>query len=185
MDILLMNLQPLWSGVRTSITSNKDEQKLILNGSTVDPPVKDEDDETLLGAMAAGHARFGSGGRRGGAGGGNGYSGGGSSVHARGGRYGGGSGNHPTDEKGHHWCDPTNENHCHRCGQSGHIAARCIHNMPQHIKDWVMGNPSHERSHAAAESAQHVHTYDDVGTDSEDDEYRPQYSNGIQVPLRI
>ncbi|KAJ7750487.1 hypothetical protein DFH07DRAFT_769964, partial [Mycena maculata] len=76
-----MNLHISWSGVHTSITSNKDEQKLadvtsILNGSTVDLPVKVKDDETLLGAMAASNVRFGSGGRRGGAGRGNRYSGG-------------------------------------------------------------------------------------------------------------
>ncbi|KAJ7235707.1 hypothetical protein B0H12DRAFT_974591, partial [Mycena haematopus] len=56
-DVLLMNLHPSWSGVRTSITSNKDEQQLadvigILNGSSVDPLVKDEDVDTPM-AMAA------------------------------------------------------------------------------------------------------------------------------------
>jgi hypothetical protein len=68
-DVLLINLHPSWAGVRTTITSNKDEQKLtdvvgILNGSTVDPPVKDEDDKPASLAMAAIHRCFGSGGRR-------------------------------------------------------------------------------------------------------------------------
>ncbi|KAJ7716657.1 hypothetical protein DFH07DRAFT_715040, partial [Mycena maculata] len=121
-DILLMNLHPSWVTVRTTITSNKDEQKLddvigILNGSTVELPVKEEDEGPVL-AMAASGPRFGSGGRKGGAGGGN----------------GGSHQDHSFDDKGYHWCDPTNENHCHRCGRSGHIAARCIHDMPQHIK---------------------------------------------------
>ncbi|GJJ14832.1 hypothetical protein Clacol_009100 [Clathrus columnatus] len=46
-----------------------------------------------------------------------------------------------TDEKGLHWCDLTNEGHCHCCGRKGHIAARCITDMPQEIKDWVLGRP--------------------------------------------
>ena len=41
------------------------------------------------------------------------------------------------DEKGYHWCDPTNNRACHRCGQPGHIAAHCMYVMPQHVKDWV------------------------------------------------
>ena len=43
------------------------------------------------------------------------------------------------DEKGNRWCDPTNEGHCHRCGRAGHIVSCCIHNMPQQVKDWIMG----------------------------------------------
>ena len=27
------------------------------------------------------------------------------------------------DERGYRWCDPTHDNHCHRCGHTGHIAA--------------------------------------------------------------
>ena len=50
------------------------------------------------------------------------------------------------DEKGHRWCDPTNENHCHRCGRTGHIAARCIADMPPEIKTWVLSRPGRERN---------------------------------------
>ncbi|KAJ7082794.1 hypothetical protein C8R44DRAFT_992144 [Mycena epipterygia] len=63
-DVLLINLHPSWAGVRTSITSNKDEQKFddvvgILNGSTVTPPVKEEADDAPSDlAMAATTARF-------------------------------------------------------------------------------------------------------------------------------
>ncbi|KAJ7210418.1 hypothetical protein GGX14DRAFT_363326, partial [Mycena pura] len=188
-DVLLMNLHPSWSGVRTSITSNKDEQKLadvigILNGSSVDPPIKDEDQELPAGALAASNARFGSGGRRGGAGGGNGHSGGG---RGHGGGYtGGGHGSSDTggdrvsDDKGYHWCDPTNENHCHRCGRSGHIAARCIHDMPQHIKDWVMA----PRDRANASTGEHANSSYTLDYDS--DEHAPRFTDsGIQIPIRI
>jgi hypothetical protein len=47
----------------------------------------------------------------------------------------------PEDKKGFHWCDPTNEGHCHHCGHPGHIAAHCIYNMPQDVQDWVMNYP--------------------------------------------
>ena len=57
------------------------------------------------------------------------------------------------EDKGYRWCDPLNEGHCHRCGRSGHIAARCIHDMPQHVKEWVMNGPPHQpdSGHFAAE----------------------------------
>ena len=45
------------------------------------------------------------------------------------------------DEKGNRWCDPMNENHCHRCGRIGHIAARCVYDMPDDIKSWVLDRP--------------------------------------------
>lgn len=56
------------------------------------------------------------------------------------------------DEKGYRWCDPSNENCCHRCGRSGHIAARCVYDMPPDIKDWVLGRPASsgkEKAHMA------------------------------------
>ena len=43
------------------------------------------------------------------------------------------------DKKGNRWCNPTNEGHCHWCGRMGHIVSRCIHDMPQQVKDWIMG----------------------------------------------
>jgi hypothetical protein len=69
------------------------------------------------------------------------------------------SSGHGRDEKGFRWCDPTNEGHCHRCGRSGHIAARCIYDMPQQIKDWVMRVPGSSGSfqdtahHSSADAA--------------------------------
>ncbi|KAF5374694.1 hypothetical protein D9615_008924 [Tricholomella constricta] len=43
------------------------------------------------------------------------------------------------DSKGFRWCDISSDN-CHRCGCSGHIAARCMYNMPSHIKDLISKN---------------------------------------------
>ena len=52
------------------------------------------------------------------------------------------------DNLGRRWCDPTNEDHCHRCGRRGHISARCIHDMPPDVVKWVMAHPrASERSH--------------------------------------
>ncbi|KAF7333941.1 hypothetical protein MSAN_02396000 [Mycena sanguinolenta] len=203
-DILLLNLHPSWATVRTTITSNKDEQKLediisILNGSTVDP-VKQEISDL---AMAAQNGSFGSGGRRGGGAGGAGPRNVVMEVSVAAAAI-------PIEAvqvlravmrmeavlalrvvplrttKGFHWCDPTNENHCHRCGRSGHIAARCIHDMPQHIKDWVMNSSPCERANtAAAEHAHYTYNFNDVSDDSDDEPDAPRYDGNIQIPLRI
>ncbi|KAF8169895.1 hypothetical protein K438DRAFT_1854860 [Mycena galopus ATCC 62051] len=201
-DLLLLNLHSSWSTVRTTITSNKDEQKVsdiisILNGSTVEIDHIKEEYPHL--SMAAQHGSFGSGGRYGGvAGSCNGSSGARSTPHgsSSGGHpHGGGSAppatapsGPPSDDKGFHWCDPTNENHCHRCGRSGHIAARCIYDMPQHIKDWVMHNSPRKR----ANTVQRVHFtpsyWNDPNNgdyDSEDEFHGPNDDANIQMPLRI
>lgn len=41
---------------------------------------------------------------------------------------------------GRTWCCPTNEGRCHRCGQVGHVAMRCMASMPQSVKDWIMAS---------------------------------------------
>lgn len=46
----------------------------------------------------------------------------------------------PVDDKGFRWCDTDRDGVCHRCGRSGHIAARCMYNMPQLVKDWIMSS---------------------------------------------
>ncbi|KAJ7750158.1 hypothetical protein B0H14DRAFT_2636230 [Mycena olivaceomarginata] len=57
------------------------------------------------------------------------------------------------DKNGYRWCDPTNENHCHRCGRRNHIAARCVADMPKDIKAWILDRPgAHERSNAVHET---------------------------------
>ncbi|KAJ7875147.1 hypothetical protein B0H14DRAFT_2568919 [Mycena olivaceomarginata] len=57
------------------------------------------------------------------------------------------------DKNGYRWCDPTNENHCHRCGRRNHFAARCMADMPKEIKTWILDRPgAHERSNAVHET---------------------------------
>jgi hypothetical protein len=58
--------------------------------------------------------------------------------------------------------------------------------MPQHIKDWVMNNSNHERSHTATESAHPAYAFNlnDIGSDS-DDPNGLQFIGNIQVPIRI
>lgn len=59
------------------------------------------------------------------------------------------------DDQGFKWCNPANDTCCHRCGRPGHIAARCVHNMPQEVREWVFNN-SHS-SHLAQEQASAAH----------------------------
>ena len=61
---------------------------------------------------------------------------GGSSENWRDHSVGGGIKN----EKGYHWCDTTNDHHCHRCGHTGHNAARCTADMPPKVKAWILNN---------------------------------------------
>ncbi|KZV84677.1 hypothetical protein EXIGLDRAFT_726892 [Exidia glandulosa HHB12029] len=59
------------------------------------------------------------------------------------------------DSRNFTWCDTTTDN-CHRCSRSGHIAARCMLDMPQHVRDWIVANPYSPpptRSNLAAEHA--------------------------------
>ncbi|KAJ7502313.1 hypothetical protein B0H11DRAFT_664856 [Mycena galericulata] len=148
----------------------------VLKGLKCDPGDIETTDILLMNLHPGAHGNG-----NGGGSGGNRYNGGGG--HGSGG--GGGSHqDHSFDDKGYHWCDPTNENHCHRCGRSGHIAARCIHDMPQHIKDWVMNGPRSERANTAIEEAHEVHIFGAYNLDN--DEYeQPVYSGNVQVPLRI
>jgi hypothetical protein len=44
----------------------------------------------------------------------------------------------PIDDKGFRWCEIDRDGVCHRCGHPGHIAARCMFNMPQSVKNWIM-----------------------------------------------
>ena len=46
----------------------------------------------------------------------------------------------PVDNKGFRWSDTDRDGVCHCCGHSGHIAARCMFNMPQSVKDWIMSS---------------------------------------------
>lgn len=58
-----------------------------------------------------------------------------------------------TDEKGFKWCDTDRDGVCHRCGRSGHIAARCMYNMPQYVKDYIMSNRAPSPSSSSSSSS--------------------------------
>ncbi|KAL1658177.1 hypothetical protein GGF50DRAFT_121116 [Schizophyllum commune] len=40
------------------------------------------------------------------------------------------------DDKGYRWCN-VNGDDCHRCGRAGHIAAFCMYNMPEAIRQKI------------------------------------------------
>lgn len=134
LDVLFMNLDSSYDTIRMSILTAKEEPLLetvkgILTGSTRSVMLVKSEPAPV--ALAAQDARRG--GRR--------------DYGSGGGRFGsGGNGGASREDKGYCWCDPSNEGHCHRCGRSGHIAARCVHDMPQHVKDWVLGGPKRSPS---------------------------------------
>jgi len=140
-DVILMNLDDSFSGVRTSLLTQPTEPSFdtirsILGSSThivhPDIPIKPEEY-----AMAAK-----SGQRRGGRKQMRSHGRGDSSENWRDHSEGGGI----KDEKGYHWCDTTNDYHCHRCGHMGHNAARCTADMPSEVKAQILGNPGNDRT---------------------------------------
>lgn len=161
LDVLLMNLDPSFASVKTAILTSKDEPNLegvkaiLLGGVQSAFPVAVKSEPSAA-ALAAQGLRRGGGRRYSGSGGGHSGSGSGGGQFGSGGA---GAGDRPRapsrDDRGYRWCDPTNEGHCHRCGRSGHIAARCVHDMPQHVKDWVLAGPPQYASVADA-SNDHV-----------------------------
>lgn len=56
--------------------------------------------------------------------------------------------------KGFRWCAAVHNDQCRRCGREGHIADRCVADMPQDIKDWVLNGPPRVRSAPAPYSAE-------------------------------
>lgn len=145
LDVLLMNLHSSFDSVRTTILTAKEEPSLeqvksiLLGSGRSAVQVKSEPNDI---ALAAQDARRGGGRNRFGSGGGQKVLDSDSDRRTP-----------SRDDKGYRWCDPTNEGHCHRCGHSGHIAARCIHDMPQHVKDWVMSGPSQYGSLAVTDDS--------------------------------
>lgn len=146
LDVLLMNLDSSYDAVRTTILTQREEPNLqqvksiLLGAARSAVTVKSEPSDVALAAQGF---------RRGG---GRGHSGSGGGHH----RSDSGSPERRApsrDDKGYRWCDPTKEGHCHRCGRSGHIAARCIHDMPQHVKDWVMLGAPHTGASAVEDEA--------------------------------
>ncbi len=137
-DIILMNLHLSFHTARGVILTTAKEPDLatvksLLATTDSDPSVKTE--PTEISFSAAHRARdtppsFSSSGSSG-------------SIGAHG---------FPVDAQGHRWCDPTNTD-CHRCGRSGHISAKCMHTMPQFVKDWIMKHSSSSSSSAAFAAA--------------------------------
>lgn len=133
-DVLLMNLDSSFDTIRTSILSSKDEptlssiKSILLGAATSATFVKTEPIDLAHAVRAGQTLRY-------------------RSIPPSGG------GASRVDNKGIRWCDTSNPSSCHRCGRSGHIAARCIHDMPQGIKDWVMSGSSSASDHAMSATA--------------------------------
>lgn len=53
------------------------------------------------------------------------------------------------DEHGCSWGEPQTDDACWRCGKPGHIASKCVADMPKHIKDRILRG---ERANTAASS---------------------------------
>jgi hypothetical protein len=71
------------------------------------------------------------------------------------------------DDKGLCWCDTDRDGVCHRCGRSGHIATRCMYNMPQSIKDWILKSRVPPPSPPPREKASYAVMYQDYDYDSD------------------
>jgi hypothetical protein len=156
-DVLLANLDPLYIGLRNTLLgqpggeSELNDIKSVISGATYIKPdgdiVKSEPEDTALATRAGG-------GRKVFASSGSAHAGHGNSGHRVSGHAAHSSGDDGhslgmEDKNGYRWCDPTNENHCHRCGRRNHIAARCVADMPKEIKTWILDRPgAHERSNA-------------------------------------
>jgi hypothetical protein len=137
-DVVLMNLDESFNGVRTSLLTQPTEPSFdtihsVLGSSThivhADIPIKLENY-----TMTTKFKR--SGGRKDRRSPSHGDSFGNWRDHSAGGGF--------MDEKGYHWCDTMNDHHCHRCGHTGHNTARCAAKMPPEVKARVLGSPTKE-----------------------------------------
>lgn len=137
-DVLLMHLDPSFHPVRINILTQKaeptlDDIKSILTSSATanDVMVKSEPHDSVLAAR-------------------------GRLLRSRRPIQSGGSG--LVDEKGYQWCNIDSDG-CHRCGRTGHFASRCMYNMPQHVKDYIMNSrslsPPHDRSSPKHQTSPH------------------------------
>ena len=121
LDLLMMNLDPSFHAIRTSLYTAEKEPSLatvksILLGSVSSPLVVKSEPGDGSSTFAFATHQIG---------------------HLSGSRSGPSSEPGP-EVGGFRWCDPFNEGHCHRCGCPGHVASKCIANMPQEVKDWIM-----------------------------------------------
>lgn len=148
-DVILMNLDPSYHAIKTSLLTQTAEPSLetvrnILTSSANNIvsadiiSVKSEPGDVALLARGrskphASKSQFSSvgGGRPGGN---RGSSGGGDRGNSGGGKR---------DLTGFTWCDPSNEGCCFRCGRPGHFATRCPTSMPSEIRDWLKESDGH------------------------------------------
>jgi hypothetical protein len=154
-DVLLMHLDPSFYSIRTTILVQKDptlEQVTTILTSSTSADLPSQSSDSVLATQRIRGRGVGFTGNGGSSGPGFGLGSG--SWRRQEGRQetrqedrhgqesGFGSSGSPVDSRGFRWCNPTNEGACHRCGRGGHIAARCMFNMPQEVKDWLMaGSP--------------------------------------------
>lgn len=137
-DLLLMNLDPSFHPIRTTLLAQKTEPTLDDMKSLLTSSTSAEDYSTPTAHSAAAAFSHGKGRNSNGRNSGNGHG------HGQGCGNGKGNSSDPmVDDKGFRWCDTTHDDGCHRCGRSGHIAARCMYNMPQTIKDHLFSLNSH------------------------------------------
>ncbi|KAJ7634439.1 hypothetical protein FB45DRAFT_908922 [Roridomyces roridus] len=147
-DLILLNLHPSFHGVRTILLARTTEPSLeeitnLLTASAADPGIKQESNEIsgLAFAVRTGPPHRSA-----------------PSIAAPSAPFSSpitgklGADGFPVDSQGSRWCDPTNQ-HCHRCGRSGHVAFKCMHSMPAFVKDWILAAPRPASSHVAAFAA--------------------------------
>ena len=89
-------------------------------------------------------------------------------------RAGGSTTSRPASGEPFRWCSAVHNDQCRRCGRSGHIADRCVADMPDHVKDWVIkGYPRESfetHTAAVAHGAMHATVEDDDGDDDSSSE---------------
>jgi len=75
------------------------------------------------------------------------------------------------------WCSAIAHDQCRRCGITGHIADRCIHDMPKDIKDWVMaGPPSRPSTRSRDADDDEDAGFGQVDSDADDDEVHVNFA---------
>jgi hypothetical protein len=163
LDLLLMNLHPSYHTIRTSILTAKSEPSLsdvkgILIGSASSAiEIKSEPIDFAF-AVRSKHGNI---------------------QKKKSGQFPrSGTTPPPTleDDKGFRWCDPTNENHCHRCGRQNHIAAFCVYNMPREVREWIITGPPKPR-YFPPTSTNTAHQTEQVLSSTTFDHYSPRPSS--------
>jgi hypothetical protein len=159
-DTLLMNLDDSLATTRTTILTAEKEPTLLAIKSQIrnagpsvplKPVKKEEDEDDLPNSLSAHAARTQS--KR-------------SRIRAP--RASGSSGSSKF-----HWCSATSNNQCRRCGVSGHISDRCVHDMPSNVKDWVLSGPPGRSTRASA-------AYESGSSDNDLDEAHVAFSDSAE-----